>query len=395
MTKYRSVDRIIWMSVHLICTGIAAEAAAAQPAYTVTDLGTLLDATWGYSTGLDINASGQVTGFANTTGNTDGAFLWTPTTPNGDSGTINDLGTLGGPSSYGSGINASGQVTGYSYTTGNEYHAFLYDGTHHDLGTLGGTSSYGYGINHSGQVTGYSTLLGGQYYETRAFVWTEDGGMQNLGTLGGASSVAYGINDIGHVTGGSETVEGESHAMLYDGTMHDLGTLGGGYSYGNRVSDSGRVTGVSSTTDGEYHAFLWTPGMPNGDSGTMYDLGTLGGSYSGGFGISASSQVLGGSYTTDDASYHAFLYASNTGMVDLNALIDPDSGWVLSMRRGNQRRRTDHGIRSAQRRIQSRVFVDSPPCARAARHGDLGRLPTGLILRNSRYLRTPQEGRIT
>ncbi len=44
--------------------------------------------------------------------------------------TVTDLGTFGGASSHGYGINASGQVTGYAYTTGNAaYHAFLYDGT--------------------------------------------------------------------------------------------------------------------------------------------------------------------------------------------------------------------------------------------------------------------------
>jgi probable HAF family extracellular repeat protein len=40
-------------------------------------------------------------------------------------GTMQDLGTLGGPNSYGYGISASGQVTGNSYTKDRAIHAFL------------------------------------------------------------------------------------------------------------------------------------------------------------------------------------------------------------------------------------------------------------------------------
>ena len=57
--------------------------------------------------------------------------------------TMTDLGTLGGTNSVAYGINASGQVVGYAHTTGNAAaHAFLYSGsTMTDLGTLGGTYS--------------------------------------------------------------------------------------------------------------------------------------------------------------------------------------------------------------------------------------------------------------
>ena len=52
---------------------------------------------------------------------------------------MQDLGTLGGTSSVGVAINASGQVTGYADTAGGDTHAFLWDGTRmQDLGTLGG-----------------------------------------------------------------------------------------------------------------------------------------------------------------------------------------------------------------------------------------------------------------
>src|SRR5687767_7535118 len=155
MTKYRSVVRSILMLALVTYTGFRDAAAAAPPAYHVTDLGTLGGT---FSQGQDINASGQVTGESYTTGDAPHhAFLWTPTTPNGASGTLHDLGTLGGSYSAGLGINDSGHVTGQSDTTGNAaYRAFLHDGTLHDLGTLGGTNTSGWDINDSGQMTGSS-----------------------------------------------------------------------------------------------------------------------------------------------------------------------------------------------------------------------------------------------
>jgi probable HAF family extracellular repeat protein len=58
-------------------------------------------------------------------------------------GTMTDLGTFRRINGYGTGINASGQVMGYAATSGNAAeHAFLYsNGTMADLGTLGGTDA--------------------------------------------------------------------------------------------------------------------------------------------------------------------------------------------------------------------------------------------------------------
>lgn len=103
----------------------------AQVAYKITDLGTLGGS---YSSGLGINASGQVTGSSRTAGSANHAFLWKGTS-------MADLGTLGGSTSAGLGINASGQVTGYSSTNLDLTHAFLWNGTSMvDLGTLGGAT---------------------------------------------------------------------------------------------------------------------------------------------------------------------------------------------------------------------------------------------------------------
>ena len=253
---------------------------------------------------------------------------------------MHDLGTLGGSGSYGQRINTSGQVTGYSYTNGNaEQHAYLWtpttpngaSGTLQDLGSLGGTPSQAYGINASGQVVGDSITTEG--VATHAFLY--DGVMHDLGWLESTFDATHGldINDRGQVTGKSGR-----HAILWtpttpngaNGTMHDLGTLGGTDSIGWGINAIGQVTGVSQLPgNAADHAFLWTPTTSNGDSGTLSDLGTLGGTYSAGLDINARGQVAGFFFTTGFVDPHAFLYTSESGMVDLNSLIDPLSGWKL------------------------------------------------------------------
>jgi probable HAF family extracellular repeat protein len=267
--------------------------------------------------------------------------------------TVTDLGTLGGTESFGSGLNASGQVAGAAYTTGSAaYHTFLWkpntpngaSGTKIDLGTLGGTESFGNGLNASVQVTGESFTTGDA--AERAFLWkpTTPGGasgtMYNLGTLGGTNSYGYGINAAGQVTGASDTTgDSATHAFLWkpttpngtSGTMHDLGSLGGTDSNGSAINAGGQVAGFSYTTGhADSHAFLWTPTTPNGTSGMMLDLGTLGGLNSYSYNVGAGGQVVGASeiVTTSDRTY-AFLYTSGSGIVDLNTLIDPVSGWEL------------------------------------------------------------------
>src|SRR5690349_15008389 len=144
MTKHRSIHRLILFSSLLTGIGLRYAAAAGAPAYTIKDLGTLGGT---FSTGLGINAAGQVTGNANTNSGESHVFLY--------DGAMHDLGTLGGTSSAGWGdINDSRYVTGGASTNSGDGHAFLYDGAMHDLGTLGGSESEGRSINNSNHITG-------------------------------------------------------------------------------------------------------------------------------------------------------------------------------------------------------------------------------------------------
>ncbi len=275
----------------------------AEIKYNVVDLGTLGGPS---SHANDINDNGQVTGISDTSSFISHGFI--------DDGMMHDLGPLGAQS-----INASGTVSGsiFSTATGN-YLAATYHGTTTPLPTLGGPSSRGYSINDAGAVTGQADT---QFFGSHAFIY--DGSMHDLGTFGSATSVGNSIKQI--VTGLAYLFgNAEYHAYLYEGVQHDLGTLGGKNSDGFDINDVGPMTGYFyfGTETSLAHAFLY--------GGAMHDLGSLGGDNSDGFGINNHGYIVGVSQLVPGGVFHAILYTSAAGRVDLNSLIDPSAGWVLT-----------------------------------------------------------------
>jgi probable HAF family extracellular repeat protein len=149
-----------------------------------------------WSAAYGINAAGTVVGDGQQSNGTFRGVIW-----NAD-GNVTTLGTLGGSSSQATDVNDSGEVVGFASLKNGYQHAFsVISGTMLDLGTLGG-SSYAYGINDSGEIVGYSYLADGDQH---AFLY-DDGTMLDLNSLLPANSgwvveEAFGINASGQITG--------------------------------------------------------------------------------------------------------------------------------------------------------------------------------------------------
>ncbi len=271
--------------------------------YVLTDLGTLPGGQYSYAN--DINAAGQVVGWASPSTGPEHAVLW-------NNGTIIDLGRLEPKGwSTAAAINDRGQIVGSSSVGANtdgQYptHAFLLtpedtngDGTPDrwfrdfnadgandlmtDLGSPGGSTSWSQGaaINNAGQVVVNTS--------DKAFLWAS-GAFTELVTFGGARTAARDVNDAGQVVGLFQGATSPQLAFVWDSSRGttDLGAMTG-YTdaWANGINTSGSVVGWvgygydnGPTTLG----FTWTPNQPNGTAGTMSALNPLPG-YSGSYGV--------------------------------------------------------------------------------------------------------------
>lgn len=299
-------------------------AAMAAPLYNITLLGD------SGSAASDINRWGDVVG-RSTTGDATHAFV-------NAGGVYTDLGTLGGRNSNANGINDYGQIVGGSDNDAGQYHAFLYaGGAMNDLGTLGGTTSEAFAINNHGLVVGQAQNA---YPGTGGFpqAFSSMGGaMTSLGTLpGGLGSYAYAVNNGGLIGGASHegpftAPEYPYYAVTYSGgAVTKIGAPELGNSAIHGLNDDGVAVGgiPSSTLLHASHAFI-------DDHGTITDLGVLDPTSiddSIAWDVNNHGQVVGTSAVSIDPEhygYHGFLW-SGAGLVDLNTLIDPASGWVIT-----------------------------------------------------------------
>ena len=276
-----------------------------------TNLGTLGGTS---SFGLGMNDALRVVGRSRlTNGTVNRAFLWTPGGTDGIAGNpqMKDLGTLsGGAAATADDINNSGQIAGYSQTSGDD-NAYRYSGgTMSNIGTLLGNSidSYSSGINDAGHVTGYAYYKNFSY--SHAFFYNGSS-MTDLGvfsTWHESTGLAINKNDqiVGYVTDTSGTA---SHAFRYASGYTDLGTLGGGhFSYARSINNSNIIVGGSYTNTGDtiYHAFICT-NTTLSDLNNQVDDSGAGWVLNEAWAINDSGQIIG--LGTLSGMQHAFLLA--------------------------------------------------------------------------------------
>lgn len=292
--------------INLATAALLALAAAAAGQVTIQDVGSNLRPT-------AVSSTGAVVGYAQS--GYYRPFMWTA-----GSGSQLLPTFAGDPAAVASGINSAGQIVGESFPQPyNAGRAVRWDGASlTDLGVLAGDIGAGANdINDAGQICGTSMSDTGTF---RPFIWTPSQGMQQLSGI--TAGQARAINSAGQVTGyiGDDHLGGPFTAYRWTapGSVQPLGVLAGfQWSFGEGINDTGNVAGWCRRSGGPDAAFLWT------QAGGLMNLGSLGGGDADARGLNNFNHVVG------DSAGRAFLWRPGLGMIDLNTLLPPESGWVL------------------------------------------------------------------
>jgi probable HAF family extracellular repeat protein len=165
-----------------------------------------------HSVAYAINDVGQISGEGDASRGLRG-FLWTPAVPNGSTGSMANLGDppRSHSVSYARDLNSRGEIVGYNFSVAGG-RAFLWTptsengttGSMTELGDLPGgiEQSFAYAIADTGCIAGGSSSAEGTY---RAALWSADGQLFDLNDLLDASgagwtlTAATDINNVGQI----------------------------------------------------------------------------------------------------------------------------------------------------------------------------------------------------
>jgi probable HAF family extracellular repeat protein len=317
--------------------------------YTLVDLGTLGG---GSTQAVDVNDSGQVTGYS-TSGTSTRAFLW-------QGGTMTDLGSLG-TSSLGNAINAVGDVVGLSQRPPGAAHATLWRGgaiidlTPDIASNIGSTAT---AIGNNGQVLLF-------FSDNTAFVW-ENGNRIPIGGLGHGAAYPLDINNAGQVVGSAAAVMTPlglmPHAILWEnGVTTDLGLLEGDEDSGaSAINNHGVIVGSSGRTDPETYETFYRPFIYQ--NGTMTAISAPSATaYAGDIndsGVVVGTMRAGGAVSP----WHAWIYANGV-LTNLNALKPSGTGLHLAYAQAINNAGQITGVAyDAQGRYHGYLLTPCNPC---------------------------------
>ncbi|MCX6343582.1 MAG: PEP-CTERM sorting domain-containing protein [Armatimonadetes bacterium] len=183
------------------------------------------------------------------------------------------------------GINATGLITGYANTGyGQEIPCIWESGVFKPLNLLTAKSGIGYDVDDSNKVVGKLIYANGN---ESAVVWEN-----NVATLLSVPvevtrSQAVAINKNGTICG-SASWNSKTHAVIWrNGVMIDLGIFAGNLSSSYDINDFDQVVGCSTDASGYQMPFIW-------DNGVLKKLPVLAGLHHGeAQGINNSGQIVG------------------------------------------------------------------------------------------------------
>jgi probable HAF family extracellular repeat protein len=306
------------------------------------------------STAFGINNQGQVVGRSYNVNPTTGAvedregFIWDVV--NGARALI----TLSGQSGPW-GLNEAGRASGYSYNQSGEQRAVWWNVSSNqitDIGTLtnpntqaSGPTSTAYGINGAGLVVGSADIPNdaGDFTPFHAFLYNPASGIQDLGTLTTAwpqwqngYSIAYDINGQENAVGIASDDSFAYLPFVYNSTdgMRALArnpSYSSGEWYAVAINDSGMIAGHVIAATNQSLPHYW----PNAAATPIAIQMPAGFPYGEIYRINSAGQMVGIMWSSDqaDAVEHAFIFDTVHGVRDLNDLIAPQSGWVLTYAR--------------------------------------------------------------
>ena len=299
-----------------LALGLFATKVQAADHYTVTDPGTLGDATLASG----VNDTGVAVGYA-----VDILYKYHGfTSDQGIFSTITPMGMTAQGQAVG--VNSLDQTAVASYMLGElKTTAYIYtNGMPMLLGEFMPCA-----INDNGQLVGsrFVTDPSGFKFE-QACRW-EMGMLSTLDQLGGGShSIAKGLNDSGWAVGSAISPNSlvPTASLWIANTPSDLGTLGGSWSQATAINAVNQVVGISQTSTDQTHAFRFDLDA-TGAVLSRTDLGELGGGYSTANAINDAGVVVG---TSDNL---AFVWEAGA-IRDLNTLLSSGSAWQLNSATG-------------------------------------------------------------